>query len=132
MTQFVPVDDDVVQQVLRRFELAPYQPAVVFGNAPLGTIAQLEEHRYLLPGLVVQTEPRRFYPAAKAVAHLVGYVAEVSDADLVKKLYPGARPGTVVGKDGLEAQYDSVVRGDRKSTRLNSSHIQKSRMPSSA
>ena len=40
----------------------------------------------------------------------------------------------IVGVAGLPATYEAVRRGtrDRKSTRLNSSHIQKSRMPSSA
>src|SRR5262249_5492885 len=95
----------------RRFQAAPYQPALVFTNASLETVAALEEHRYLLPGLVIRTEPRRLYVDGKAIAHLVGFVNEVSDADLEKNRFPGARPGTLVGKDGLEAQYDSVVRG---------------------
>ena len=37
-----------------------------------------------------------------------------------------------VARDGEEALDFLFRRGDRKSTRLNSSHIQKSRMPSSA
>ncbi len=111
MGDFSPVDDDLADQVVRRFEAAPYQPALVFANASLETVAALEEHRYLLPGLVIRTEPRRLYTDGKAVAHLVGFVTEVSDVDLEKDRFPGARPGTLVGKDGLEAQYDSVVRG---------------------
>jgi penicillin-binding protein 2 len=111
MARYAPIDDDLAAQVVRRFELAPFQPALVFGSASLELVARLEEHRYLLPGLVIRTEPRRLYPAGAAVAHLVGYVAEVSDADLQAGRYPGARPGTLVGRDGLEAQYDSIVRG---------------------
>ncbi|MBL8986163.1 MAG: hypothetical protein JNJ80_07825, partial [Gemmatimonadetes bacterium] len=107
----VPAAEDLEAQVVRRYEAAPFQPATVFTNASIETVAALEEHRYLLPGLVVRTEPRRHYSAGRAVAHLVGYVTEVSDDDLDKKRFPGARPGTLVGKDGLEAKYDSVVRG---------------------
>ena len=49
------------------------------------------------------------------------------------KLAP-ARPMAQGGNDGIEEvdQTDIADMGDRKSTRLNSSHIQKSRMPSSA
>jgi penicillin-binding protein 2 len=111
MGDFSPMDDDLADQVVRRFQAAPYQPALVFTNASLETVAALEEHRYLLPGLVIRTEPRRLYVDGKAIAHLVGFVNEVSDAELEKNRFPGARPGTLVGKDGLEAQYDSVVRG---------------------
>jgi penicillin-binding protein 2 len=96
---------------VRRFQSAPYQPALVFTGARFETISRLEEHRYLLPGLVIQTEPRRVYGAGSAVAHLVGYVAEVGEEELKKGRYPGARMGSIVGRDGLEQQYDSVLRG---------------------
>ncbi len=111
LRRYALLDDDEAEQIVRRFQSAPYQPALVLSSASIETVARLEEHRYLLPGLVVRTEPRRLYTAGRAVSHLVGYVAEVSESDLAKDRYPGARPGTLVGKDGLEAQYDSLVRG---------------------
>ncbi|MEO8451871.1 MAG: penicillin-binding protein 2, partial [Gemmatimonadota bacterium] len=111
MAEYSPVDDDLIEQVTRRFDAARYQPALVFGSAPIETVAKLEEHRYLLPGLVVQTEPRRLYPAGRAIAHLVGYVAEVTESDLESNRYARAKSGTIVGKDGLEQRYDSIVRG---------------------
>ena len=37
-----------------------------------------------------------------------------------------------IGDDDLEAPFNAVIAGDRKSTRLNSSHTDISRMPSSA
>jgi penicillin-binding protein 2 len=107
----VPGAEDIEGPVVRRFDLASYQPALVFANASIETVAILEEHRYLLPGLVIRTEPRRLYGAGQAVAHLVGYAGEVSDDELARGRFPGARPGTIVGKDGLEAKFDSVVRG---------------------
>lgn len=107
----VPGAEDIEAPVVRRYELASYQPALVLANASIETVSILEEHRYLLPGLVIRTEPRRLYSAGKAVAHLVGYAGEISDDELSKGRFPGARPGTIVGKDGLEAKYDSVVRG---------------------
>lgn len=111
LRRYASLDDDEVEQIVRRFQAAPYQPALVLPSADIETVSRLEEHRYLLPGLVVRTEPRRLYAAGRAVAHLVGYVTEVSEGDLARNRYPGARLGTLVGKDGLEAQYDSLVRG---------------------
>ncbi len=107
----VPSADELESQVVKRFEAAQYQPALVYSNASFETVAVLEEHRYLLPGLVIRTEPRRYYRAGRAVSHLVGYVSEVSAGELERKRFPGAKPGSLVGKDGLEAKYDSVVRG---------------------
>jgi penicillin-binding protein 2 len=111
LASVVPLDSADREQVVRRFRAAPYQPALVFNSMSFDVIARLEERRMDLPGLVIQTEPRRFYPAGRAVAHVIGYVGEVSERDLEGSRYPGARLGTIVGREGLEAQYDSVVRG---------------------
>ena len=109
--QFVPIDTAEVEEIVRRFRQARYQPAVIFGDATYETIARLEEHRVVLPGLVIQSEPKRLYPEGKAVAHLVGYVCEVTENDLTAQRFPGAELGTLVGKAGLEREYDDTLRG---------------------
>jgi penicillin-binding protein 2 len=109
--QFVPLDTASVSEILRRFAQARYQPVVVFGDASFETIARLEEHRIVLPGLVIQSEPKRLYPARQAVAHLVGYVSEVTESDLSTHRFPGAILGSIVGKAGLEKEYDDTLRG---------------------
>jgi cell division protein FtsI/penicillin-binding protein 2 len=65
----VTLDSASISDIVRRWRGARYQPAVVFGEASFETASRLEEHRALLPGLVLQSEPRRLYPAGKAVAH---------------------------------------------------------------
>ncbi len=111
LARIVALDSGLVRAIVGKFRSAQYQPAVVLSGADFGTVSKLEEHRYLLPGLVVQTEPRRVYRSRSAVAHLVGYVAEIDELELEKGRYPGARMGSIVGRDGLEQQYDSVIRG---------------------
>jgi penicillin-binding protein 2 len=109
--EVVPLDSTAIVEVLRRFQSARYQPVVVFGDATFETVSKLEEHRVAFPGLVIQAEPKRLYPARKAVAHLVGYVSEVTDADLESDRYEGLEPGALVGKAGLEQEYDDSLRG---------------------
>lgn len=107
----VPLDPAEVEAVIDRYLAARYQPAVVLPNATIEQVALLEEHRAILPGLVIQPEPRRVYPRGVAVAHLVGYVNEVSQAELEAGRYAGARLGSVVGRAGLEQEYDDTLRG---------------------
>jgi len=111
LSKWVPVDSGMVDAVVERFHQARYQPAVVIGNAGFAEVSRLEEHRLDLPGLVIQSEPRRVYPDGKAVAHLVGYVGEVTQGDLDANRFPGSRLGTLVGRAGLEGQYDDTLRG---------------------
>jgi penicillin-binding protein 2 len=107
----VPLDSTQLEGVMARYRQAPYQPVVVLGDGTFQTVSRLEEHRAILPGLVIQSEPRRYYPDSEAVAHLVGYVGEVTEQDLENERFPGAQLGTVVGRAGLEQEYDSVLRG---------------------
>ncbi len=107
----VALDSSDVDAIVGRWNGARYQPALVFSAATFENVSRLEEHRYLLPGLVVQTEPRRVYPGMTAVAHLVGYVTEVTERELTAGTFPGSRLGGIVGRDGLERQYDSILRG---------------------
>ncbi len=111
LSQVVVMDSGSIEAVVRRYQQAPYQPAVVFTGAPFETVSRLEEHRYALPGLVIQTEPKRIYTGGRAVAHLVGYVGEVSEEELKRDRFATARMGSIVGRDGLEEQYDSELRG---------------------
>ncbi len=107
----VPIDSADAEEVINRYLQARYQPAMVLGSASERQVARLEEHRLMLPGLVIQSEPRRIYPRGTAVAHLVGYVGEVNQGDLDEERYSGARLGSVVGRSGLEQQYDDTLRG---------------------
>ncbi len=107
----VPLDSFDIQEAMRRYRSAPYQPVVVLGDADFEDVSRLEEHRTLLPGLIIQSEPKRFYPQGAAVAHLIGYVSEVTESDLATNRFPDATLGSLVGKAGIEREYDSTLRG---------------------
>lgn len=107
----VNLDSDQVRLVLQRHRAAPYEPTLVVKDAPFELVARLEERRSSLPGLVIQTEPKRSYPDSTAIAHLVGYVGEVTEQELTTPVYEDRRPGAIVGKVGLERQYEDSLKG---------------------
>lgn len=111
LDEFVPADSVNIDRVVQRWREAKFRPVLVFASSEFAVVSTLEEHRAALPGLVIQAEPSRRYPDSSAVAHLVGYVGEVSARELEAETFPGARQGEVVGKNGLEVEYDSILRG---------------------
>ena len=111
MQQVIPFDSLRLEGVVQRYRRARHLPALVMADGSFTTISQLEEHRALLPGMVIESEPKRHYPHAAALAHLVGYVGEVNEEDLATGRFPGARLGTMVGRGGVEEEYDAVLRG---------------------
>lgn len=104
------LDSDQVRRVIQRFRAAPYEPTLVIKDAPFAVVSQLEERRATIPGLVIQTEPKRYYPDSTAVAHLVGYVGEVTEQELAG-VFASRRLGATVGKVGLEREYEDSLAG---------------------
>ncbi len=109
ITPMIGMDSAGVERVLARFRRAPYQPALVLADAPFAVVSQLEERRLLVPGLVIQTEPKRYYPDSGVAAHLLGSMGEVTEQELGQR--SGLRPGAQVGRDGVEREYDDSLRG---------------------
>lgn len=105
------IDSLEIERVLQRARKAPYQPALVLGDAPFSVVSALEERRVAIPGLLIQAEPRRFYPDTAIAAHLLGYVGEVTEGERATKRFAQVRLGGLVGKDGLEREYDDTLRG---------------------
>jgi len=89
-----------------------YEPLTLKEDVGLTELAQVEARRDWFPSVLVETASRRTYPDGKAVAHAVGYVGEVSEADLALQR-EGLFQGDIVGKSGIERAYDEVLRGRR-------------------
>lgn len=105
------IDSAEIERVLQRARRAPYQPALVLGDAPFSVVSALEERRVAIPGLLIQAEPKRYYPDTALVSHVVGYVGEVTEAERATRRFAAVRLGGLVGKDGLEHEYDDTLRG---------------------
>jgi penicillin-binding protein 2 len=76
-------------------------------------LAWLEARRLEFPELRVERRPQRSYPAGGLLAHVLGYVGEISSRQLELPAYSekGYKPGDIIGKEGLEAVYDEYLRG---------------------
>ncbi len=105
-------------EILReRFEQIKLQPAFesirIKEEATPADIAWVDAHQLEFPALRVEETPQRQYPAEGMLAHVLGYVGEVSPDQLKQQEYKdkGYKPGDIIGQDGLEAAYDEYLRG---------------------
>jgi penicillin-binding protein 2 len=64
-----------------------------------------------LPGVKITSGPRRSYPMGALAAHVVGYMNEISADELRAKKDEGYRAGDLVGRTGIERQWDGYLRG---------------------
>jgi penicillin-binding protein 2 len=76
-------------------------------------IAFVESHRDIssFPEMQLIQAWRRQYPQDGFAAHAVGYVGEISESELNLPGFIDYHQGDVIGKDGIERQYDQVLRG---------------------
>ena len=100
-----------IELAVRRFRRAPTRPTVILPEASFDVVSVLEEQRAEFPGLIIQSAPRRFYPDGPTVASFVGFVGEVSETELAQTRFADYKAGQQVGKQGLEKQYESLLRG---------------------
>lgn len=110
------LDVDQLRATLRKFRLVPgYQPIPIKEDVSADEQAFIEAHRNELPELETIEGERRLYPRDGFAAHLIGYVGEVSEDDLNQTRYAAYEPGDVVGKAGVEEEYDQLLRGQNGS-----------------
>jgi penicillin-binding protein 2 len=82
-------------------ELTPADIAFVESHRDPGTFPELE---------LIQAE-RRLYPRDGLAAHAIGYVGEVSEDELNRTEFAKYSQGDIVGKEGLERQYNDILTG---------------------
>jgi penicillin-binding protein 2 len=106
-----------VEELLKQYRVAPGQPILLHNNLDFATLSSLEERRNEIPGLLIQSKPKRVYPFGPATAHVLGYVGQISEAEL-KENRPAYAPGDLIGQQGLERQYEPRLRGAKGSEYL--------------
>src|ERR1044071_314162 len=109
---------DLDPQLLReRFDQVKSQPAfesiLIKEGATQADIVWVDAHQLEYPALRVEQTPQRRYPANGSLAHVLGYVQEISPEQLEDPKYKEKKykPGDVIGQDGVEAVYDEYLRG---------------------
>ncbi len=89
----------------------PYGPIVLATDLPVRTVARLSEILTDLPGFDLEVQPIREYPYGEIGSHILGYVGDITAQEYARLRRFGYSENDVVGKDGLEAEYDRYLRG---------------------
>jgi len=105
--------DDLLLQ-LKRYQGRPkYEPAIIKQELTPADIAFVESHKdaEFFPELELIHAQRRLYPQNGFAAHVIGYTGEISEGELDAAEFAKYEPGSVVGKFGIEKQYNDILTG---------------------
>jgi penicillin-binding protein 2 len=110
--------EDVKARVKRMSALPGYQPIFIKYDITPDELAFIESHRNEFPELDTITVHRRLYPKNGFMAHVIGYVGEVSEEMLNNPRFELYSSGDVVGQSGVEAEYNDLLMGKNGSRRV--------------
>jgi penicillin-binding protein 2 len=106
------IDADLLKE--RFDQVTPaFESILIKQDATANDIAWVEAHNLEFPELRVEQQPQRRYPANGMLAHVLGYVGEISPDQLKQQAYKdkGLKPGDIIGQSGIEQIYDDYLRG---------------------
>ncbi|MUP47715.1 penicillin-binding protein 2 [Veillonellaceae bacterium M2-8] len=106
---------DIPEETLRgkfKKKASTYLPTVLATDLTQDVVTRVEERRNDLPGISVDVQPIRYYPYNEMAAQVLGYVGQIDENDM-KRLegQDGITTVTQIGRAGLEAYYDDILRG---------------------
>ena len=87
-----------------------FVPITVRENLQWEEVSRIEVNAPDLPGISIDVGQSRHYPNGEIAAHVMGYVAAVSEKDLTGDPLLEL-PGFRIGKNGIERQHDLALRG---------------------
>jgi penicillin-binding protein 2 len=115
IAQGLHLDLAELQSRVRRYDSRPKYIAVpIKTELTRGEMAFVQSHSdaQTFPELEMIEDPSaRLYPQSGLAAHVLGYVGEVSDAELDTPEFAKYAQGEIVGQSGLERQYNDILMG---------------------
>lgn len=107
----VGLDTTALDGIMERAQRRPLEPVIVADALSFAQVSRLEERRNQIPWAIMDPRPVRRYPHGEAVAHLVGYVGEIDEKELESAEWQGYRSGQLIGRAGLEREYEKLLGG---------------------
>ncbi len=88
-----------------------FQQIEIMSNVPYESISKIAERIDELPGISWHSKPIRNYIETRSFSHILGYVGDITSEELKIHYNEGYINTSVIGKTGIEKQYESVLRG---------------------
>lgn len=109
------LDAGDIRSRLNRYDRSrpKYVPIMIKQELTAGELAFVESHRdpATFPEMELIQNQRRLYPRGGLAAHVIGYVGEVSEQELNTAEFAKYSQGDIIGKFGLERQYNDHLIG---------------------
>jgi len=104
---------DIEKRIQKYKSFQQFRPIVIKDNLTKEEVALIDSRKAEFPELILQTEPKRFYPYHTLAAHVLGYLQEISPTELKMERYENCEIGDLIGKKGIESVYEQDLAGQK-------------------
>ncbi len=112
ISRLLEIDEAALRSRVEEYkDVQLFEPIVIEDGLGPQDVAPIESRRLEFPELVVEAEPQRYYPHGTLAAHVLGYLQERTPEEIRAEPGRAWRAGEMVGKTGVEREYDDALRG---------------------
>ena len=112
ISELLDLEVEELRERIDKYESLPlFRPIIIKDNLTLQEVSRIEARRLEMPELLLQAESKREYPFGTFASHVLGYLQEISPEELQTETHRNRRPGDLIGKTGIEKQYETRLLG---------------------
>lgn len=111
ISKIINVSVDELRRKVPKNSANQYQPTEIVGGVSFENISYIAEHIDEFQGVSWSSKPLRYYNKTGSMSHILGYVAAITTSELQVLYNQGYSYDSLLGKRGIEKQYDMILRG---------------------
>ncbi len=109
---FLGISKDQIDAKIPKNIRRSYSSVQIKTNVPFTVISNIAENKSDLPGVSWISKPVRNYSyTTLSLSHIIGYVGDIDKVEMTVLYNKGYTNTSVVGKAGIEKQYDELLQG---------------------
>lgn len=112
LASFLSIKKSDIDKKIASNERRSYQSFEIKANVPFDVISNIAENLVDLPGVSWRSKPIRNYAVSGSISHVLGYVGDITQDELNVLYNKGYTKSSIVGKTGVERQYDDLLQGE--------------------
>ena len=116
LSSVIGIPEEKIEDTIKQAKLPSYAHIKIKRNLTKKEVIRIKEHLIDLPGVYVSLTSYRYYPFKSIASEILGFVGPVTKEDIEKDSF--YQPSSIIGKQGIEAEYEKLLRGKNGKTEV--------------
>lgn len=111
LANIVGINPQEIEKMLKDRAEYIYTPIRVKQDVDSIILTRIQEHKYYLPGVIIEAVPVRYYLYKELAAQVFGFIGSINEDEYATHKEEGYNRNDFIGKDGLEREWEKTLRG---------------------